>query len=113
MGGGRLSRLISVSVCESVSVSCRQSGAVFNLWVGEIVVPSRLVGLGELVLGVVESGLFSLKREDSGECLFVVSSMILLCILGVILGFIVGLGCPGGVSPLGLGLGLLWASLVL
>ena len=122
MGGGRLSRsfmLISILACESVSVSCRHSGAVLMLWVGEIVDSSRLVGLdlGELVLGVVESGLFSLNREDSGECLFAVSSMILFCILGVIIGLIVGLGCPRegtrGVSPLGLGLGWLWASLVL
>ena len=113
MGGGRFAKSISISVCGSVSVSLRQSGAVFSLWVGEVAVASRLVGfgLGELVLGVVESGLFSLKREDSGECLFVVSSMILLCILGVIVGF--GLGCPRGVSPLGLGFGWLWASLVL
>ena len=90
---------ISMSACGPVSVSLRHSGAIFSP------VVSRLVGigLGELVLG--EPGLFSTRREDSGECLFVVSSIILLCIIGVIVGF--GLGCPVGVSPLGLGSGWL------
>ena len=110
--GGRLSSSFmsfSISACESVSVSCRHSGAVLMLWVGVSVDSGWLVDLdlGELVLGVVESGLFSLSGEVSGECLFAVSSMILFCILGLIM----GLGCPRegmrGVSPLGLGLGWL------
>ena len=62
-----------------------------------------MVGLGELVLG--EPGLFPARGEDLGECLFEVSCVILLCIMGVIVGF--GLGFPLGVSPLGPGSGWL------
>ena len=65
----------------------------------------RLVGVnsGELVLG--EPELFLARGGDSGGCLFEVSCVILLCIVGVIAGL--GLVFPLGVSPLGFGTGRL------
>ena len=119
--GGRLSRLFvlaSSSTCESESVSCRLSemGVTLMFGVGLSVGSSWLVSLeiGELVMGVIRSGLFVMSGGFSGECLFAVSSLILFCILGLIF----GLGCPfrgmgGGGSPLGSGGGWLWPFLVL
>ena len=96
-GGGRSEKSF-ISPCDSVSVSVEYSGAFLSP-------VSRLVGVdsGELVLG--EPVLFPARGGDSGGCLFEVSCVILLCIMGVIVGF--GLGFPLGVSPLGFGSGWL------